>query len=48
MLSDNLSLIEDSPLAALAPGLMLVATAVSVNLVGDWLQELLSDRGRAR
>lgn len=48
MLADNLSLIEDAPLAALAPGLMLVATAVSVNLVGDWLQELLSDRGRAR
>ena len=27
---------------------MLVLTAVSMNLVGDWLYERLSDRGRAR
>lgn len=48
MLSDNLSLIEDNPMAPLAPGIALVLLAVAMNLVGDWLYEQLSDRGRAR
>ncbi|WP_320668682.1 ABC transporter permease [Patulibacter defluvii] len=48
MLSENLSLIEDNPAAALAPGIALVLLAVAMNLLGDWLYEQLSDRGRAR
>jgi peptide/nickel transport system permease protein len=48
MLSDNLSLLDGSPIAVLAPGVALVATAVSMNLLGDWLYERMSDKGRAR
>jgi peptide/nickel transport system permease protein len=48
MLSDNVSLIQDNPLAALAPGIALVLLAVAMNLLGDWCYEKLSDRGRAR
>ena len=48
MLSDNLSLLDGNPAAVLAPGIALVATAVSMNLLGDWFYERLSDRGRAR
>jgi peptide/nickel transport system permease protein len=36
------------PTAALAPGIAIVLTAASVNVIGDWLYERLSDRGRAR
>lgn len=48
MLNDNLSLVEDNPLAVLAPGIALVLLAVAMNLLGDWAYERLSDRGRAR
>lgn len=48
MLSDNLALIEDNPLAALAPGIALVLTAVAMNLIGDWSYEKLAERGRSR
>lgn len=48
MLSDNLSLLDGSPAAVLAPGAALVATAVAMNLLGDYFYERLSDRGRAR
>jgi peptide/nickel transport system permease protein len=48
MLAESRTLLFDNPWAALAPGAMLVLTAVSMNLVGDWLYERLSDRGRAR
>lgn len=48
MLSDNLSLLDGSPAAVLAPGAALVATAVAMNLLGDFFYERLSDRGRAR
>ena len=48
MLSESRTLLFDVPSAALAPGLAIVATAASVNVIGDWLYELLSDRGRAR
>jgi peptide/nickel transport system permease protein len=48
MLADNLQLIQDHPLPALAPGAALVLTATSANLLGDWCYERLSDRGRAR
>jgi peptide/nickel transport system permease protein len=48
MLAESRTLLFDNPWAALAPGAMLVATAVSMNLLGDWLYERLSDRGRSR
>lgn len=37
-----------NPLAVLAPGAMIVLTATAMNLIGDWLQELLSSRGATR
>ena len=48
MLSESRTLLFDNPVAALAPGGMIVFTAASMNLIGDWLYEWLSDRGRAR
>jgi peptide/nickel transport system permease protein len=48
MLGDNRELIFTNPWAALGPGLMIVLTAASMNVIGDWLFERLSDRGRAR
>jgi peptide/nickel transport system permease protein len=48
MLAQNLPLIQSNALASLAPAAALVLTATSMNLIGDWLYERLSDRGRAR
>ncbi len=48
MLAESRLLLFDNPMAALAPGGMIVLTAASMNLVGDWLYERLADRGRAR
>jgi peptide/nickel transport system permease protein len=48
MLAESRTLLFDNPWSALAPGAMLVLTAVSMNLLGDWLYERLSDRGRSR
>jgi peptide/nickel transport system permease protein len=48
MLAESRSLLFENPAAALAPGAMLILTAASMNLVGDWLAERLSDRGRAQ
>ena len=48
MLSDSRNLLFENPVAAIAPGVALVAMAASVNVIGDWLFETLSDRGRAR
>jgi peptide/nickel transport system permease protein len=48
MLSDSRTLLFDNAWTALAPGIALVITAASVNIVGDWLFERLSDRGRVR
>ena len=48
MLAENLSLLFVSPVAALAPGLMIVITAASMNVFGDWIYERLSERGAAR
>jgi peptide/nickel transport system permease protein len=48
MLAENRTLLFDNPAAAIAPGVMIIATAASMNLLGDWLYEQLSDRGRAR
>lgn len=46
MLSDSRNLLFDNPAAAIAPGTALVLTATCVNLLGDWLFEGLSGRGR--
>jgi peptide/nickel transport system permease protein len=46
MLYENRLLIFDNPAAALAPAAMIVGLAVSMNLVGDWVFETLSERGR--
>jgi peptide/nickel transport system permease protein len=48
MLSDSRTHIFDTPLAALAPGGMIVLTSASMNLIGDWLYEQFASRGRAR
>jgi peptide/nickel transport system permease protein len=48
MLSENRSLLYQDPVAALAPGIAIVIVATAMNLLGDWAQERLADRGRAR
>jgi peptide/nickel transport system permease protein len=48
MLAESRTLLFQNPASALAPGGMIVLTAAAMNLIGDWLYETLSDRGRAR
>ena len=48
MLAQNLSLIQSNAMACLGPAIAIVLTATSMNLIGDWIYERLSDRGRAR
>jgi peptide/nickel transport system permease protein len=48
MLSEGLQLLFANPVAVLAPGAMIVLTATSMNLIGDWLHERLSTRGVTR
>jgi peptide/nickel transport system permease protein len=48
MLADNRALIFDAPLASLAPGALIVATAVAFNVLGDWLYERLSGQAAPR
>ncbi len=48
MLSDSRTLLFDNAWTALGPGIALVLTAASVNVVGDWLFERLVERGRVR
>jgi peptide/nickel transport system permease protein len=48
MLSDSRTLLFSNPWTGLAPGIALVITAASVNVIGDWLFERLSDRGLVR
>lgn len=45
MVAEGRSLLFANPIAALAPAAMIVATATSANLVGDWAHERLSRRG---
>lgn len=47
-LSDARGTLFVNPVAALAPALMIVLTAASVTIVGDWLFERLEARGRTR
>jgi peptide/nickel transport system permease protein len=46
MLSENRPLIIDNPAVALSPAVALILTAISANLVGDWLFERVSERGK--
>jgi peptide/nickel transport system permease protein len=48
MLSDGRLLIFQNPWTALAPGLAIVLLAASMNILGDWLYEWVSDAGRIR
>jgi peptide/nickel transport system permease protein len=48
MLADSRLLLFDNAATALAPAIAIVATALSVNLIGDWLFETLSERGIRR
>jgi peptide/nickel transport system permease protein len=48
MLSDSRTLLFQNPATALAPGIALVITAASVNVIGDWLYERVADSGRVR
>lgn len=47
MLAENLPVVQTQPWAAIAPGAALVIFAVSMNTVGDWLYDVLEDRGRS-
>jgi peptide/nickel transport system permease protein len=48
MLADGRPHLFVNPLAALVPGFMIVLTAASMNLIGDFAYEQLAARGRAR
>jgi peptide/nickel transport system permease protein len=48
MVFENRGVLSINPWAALAPALLIVATAVSANIVGDWLYERVDTKGRAR
>ncbi|HEU4657894.1 MAG TPA: ABC transporter permease [Capillimicrobium sp.] len=48
MLGENLSLLTLNAAATLGPALMLILTATSINLVGDWIQDRFTDDGMAR
>ncbi len=48
MVGEGRSHLVGNPLAALVPGIMLVVTATSVNMLADWLYEHVAGRGRAR
>ncbi|WP_182898272.1 ABC transporter permease [Microbispora sp. H10830] len=47
-LADGRALLGDNPLAAVVPGVLIILTATAVNLLGDWLSELLDRRVVAR
>lgn len=48
MLFENRTVLFTNPLAAIAPGLMIVAAAASMNIVGDWLYERFASSGAGR
>jgi peptide/nickel transport system permease protein len=48
MLAEGQTLLFANPVATLAPGAMIVITAVSTNLIGDWTYEQLAGRGAER
>lgn len=48
MLNDGRTLIFQNAWVAIGPAAMIMLTVLSVNLIGDWAFEALSDRGRRR
>jgi len=48
MVSNGVGLLNTQPLLAIAPGLMIMLTVLSLNLVGDGLREALDPRSAAR
>lgn len=48
MLAEGRRQLFANPVAALAPGAMIVLTATAMNLIGDWLYERISSRGATR
>lgn len=48
MLAEGRAYLFANPVATLAPGVMVVLTATSMNLIGDWLHERLSSQGATR
>lgn len=48
MVAEGRGLLFANPVSVLAPGAMLVVTATSLNLIGDWVFERLSSRGATR
>lgn len=48
MLAESRVLLFSNPIAAIAPGIAIVLTATSVNLIGDWVYEKMSSRGENR
>jgi peptide/nickel transport system permease protein len=48
MLSEGRQFLFANPVGTLVPGVMIVLTATAMNLIGDWLYELLSRRGATR
>ena len=48
LLASSYEQLSSNAVASIAPGIMLVLTAASASILGDWLFERLSDRGRAR
>jgi peptide/nickel transport system permease protein len=48
MLFENRTVLFTNPLAAIAPGLMIVAAAASMNIIGDWLYERFASSGAGR
>ena len=47
-LSDGRDLIGQNWGAVLVPGLLIIITAAAINLLGDWLQEMLDQRAGTR
>ena len=48
MLAEGRTYILGNPLTSLSPGIMIIATATSMNVIGDWLFGRFEERGRAR
>ena len=48
MINDGRTFLDLNPWAVIAPGVCLVVVAASVTVLGDWLEESLSDAGRSQ
>jgi peptide/nickel transport system permease protein len=48
MLTESRRLLFSTPVACLAPGVMIILTATAMNLIGDWLYEHIASRGATR